>query len=99
MDEWPRPFHPVNDGETDTGVVVEVFLHRPDLTNQLLVWAGGHADDVLLINGGPTVLLPGTRRASDRLVGLGDFAVKEPGHSVKAEQADGFSTRYLPVED
>lgn len=99
MDEWPRPFHPVADGEPDTDVTVEVFLHRPDLTDQLLAWAGGDAADVLLINGGPTILLPGTRRAADRLVGLGDYAVKEPGHSVKAEQADGFSQRFVAVED
>lgn len=98
MDEWPRLFHPVDDGVADAGVTVEVFQHQPGRTDALLAWAGGDAPDVLLINGGPAVLLPGTRRAADRLVGLGDYAVREPGHSVKAEQADGFSQRFGAVE-
>lgn len=99
MPEWPRLFHPVEDGVPDLAVDVQVFQHQPGRTDQLLAWADAEVEDVLLINGGPAVLLPGTRRSADRLVGLGDYAVKVDGHSVKAEPADGFFTRYAAHQD
>lgn len=94
MAEWPRPFHPVIDGEVDLGVTVEVYQHLPGQTAEFVADTDG---DELFLNGGPVVLLPGTRKAADRLVGLGDYAAKT-GSSWRAEPADGFFARYLRAE-
>lgn len=92
---WPAHFHPVNDdGEPDATRTVEVNQLRPDRVADFLAWSDGTE---LLLNGGPVVLLPGTRPAAQRLVGLGDFAVRD-GDTVRAEPADGFYQRFQPVE-
>jgi hypothetical protein len=69
---------------------------RPDLVAEFVAWSGGVAIGV--INGGPVVLLPGSQPAGDRLVGLGDFAVRGPGEEYPhAEAAAGFWQRYTPA--
>jgi hypothetical protein len=90
---WPHPFNPLINGEPDAEVTVQVFQHRPDLTAQLVDWCSG---DRLTLNGGPVVLLPGTRPANQRLVGLGDFAVRA-GDTWRAEPASGFYSRWAPA--
>ena len=83
---WPHPFRALDDGEP-VGEAVEVFQLRPDLVAELVAWSGGQQ---VLINGGPAVLLPG-----GGAVGLGDFAVRDPG-GISAERADGFYSRFRP---
>lgn len=96
MPDWPRTFHPLDeDGQPDQTRTVEVFLHRPDLTEALLAWTGG---EQLVVNGGPAVLLPGTVPATQRLVGLGDFAARVGETKFRRELADGFATRYQPAD-
>lgn len=87
--DWPHPFTAVDGGEE-----VEVFQMRPDLVDALLAWSGG--DVIGIVNGGPLVLLPGYRRAADRMVGLGDFAVRR-GTSFRGYRADGFYQQYTPA--
>lgn len=99
VSSWPHPFHPAEVDATgavvaDEAVTVEVFQHRPDLTDQLVAWSGG---ELLVVNGGPVVLLPGSRRAAQRLVGLGDYAVRD-GDTVTAEEAAGFYQRFVAAE-
>lgn len=67
---------------------------RPDLIDALIDWSGG--DVVGVLNGGPLVLLPGTRPAAQRMVGLGDFAVKA-GESWRGYRADGFYQQFTPA--
>ena len=88
MADWPRPMRPTAGGDP-----VEVFQHTPLTTDQLTTWTGG---EVAFVNGGPVVVVGGTRKAVDRLVGLGDFAVRD-GDRFWAESADGFSQRYIPA--
>lgn len=88
VDTWPHPFHPV-DAET----AVQVFQLRPDLVEHLRAWSGGQ---VVFVNGGPAVLLPGAAPLTARLVGLGDFAVHDNGAFYR-EPADGFYRRYQPA--
>jgi hypothetical protein len=92
MPDWPRSMQPATDGEP-VGDPVEVFQHNALNTDELVVWAGG---DRGFVNGGPVVVVGGTRRAVDRLVGLGDYAVRD-GDRFWAETADGFSQRYQPT--
>lgn len=94
MADWPRRMQPHTGGEP-TGDMVEVFVHTPLNTADVVVWAGG---DRGFVNGGPVVVVGGTRKAVDRLVGLGDFAVRD-GDRFWAEPADGFGQRYQPVAD
>ena len=88
VESWPHPFHRIADGQA-----VEVFQLRPDLVEQLRAWAGG---EVVFVNDGPAVLLPGAGPAGGRLVGLGDFAVRD-GATSQAEPGDGFYRRYQPA--
>lgn len=90
VESWPHPHRPLVDGEPSTETV-EVFQHRPDLTDALVAWCDG---EMLMVNGGPAVLLPGRRKITERLVGLGDFAVKA-GDTWRAEPAAGFATRFV----
>jgi len=89
MADWPRPMQTIPGGDE-----VEVFQHTPLNTDQLTAWTGG---DVGFVNGGPVVVVGGTRKAVDRLVGLGDFAVRD-GDRFWAEPADGFGQRYQTVD-
>lgn len=91
--------HPltVQEGGTlaaDTSRTAEVRQLRPDLREPFLAWTGGTE---MLVNGGPAVLLPGSGRVPARLVGLGDFAVRE-GDRLTAEPADGFWARWVVVD-
>lgn len=97
MPDWPRTYVPLDaDGQLiPDGEPLELFLHRPDLTEDLLAWSGG---TVLTLNGGPVILLPGTAPAGQRLVGLGDHALRSASGQLRAEPADGFATRYQPAE-
>lgn len=94
VETWPHPHHPVTDGEPDVPVTVEVFQLRPDLVAEFLGWSGG---EELFVNGGPAVLLPGSRRAADRIVGLGDYAVQDQMGRFTAEPAAGWANRYIPA--
>lgn len=82
-----------NSDGAPVGELLEVVQHNPLNTDQLAMWAGG---DVALVNGGPVVVLGGTRKAVDRLVGLGDYAVRD-GDRFWAESADGFTQRFIPA--
>lgn len=75
MPDWPRPYHPVVDGVPNTTRTVEVYPHEPGRTDLLAAWV--EAADVLTVGGQPCIVLPGTRRVRDRLVGLGDVAVRD----------------------
>lgn len=88
MADIARRMQPVSGGDS-----VEVVQHNPLNTEQLAMWAGG---DVAFINGGPVVVVGGTRKAVDRLVGLGDYAVRD-GDRFWAELADGFTQRFIPA--
>jgi hypothetical protein len=92
---WPYPHHPIVDGEPSTETV-EVFQHRPDLTDALVAWSGGEV--VESINGGPVVVVPGRDRSTKRIVGLGDYAVKVGDKHFHAAPAAGFSQRYAPED-
>ncbi len=87
MADWPRFM--VN----TVGDPVEAFQHTPLNTAELVEWAGG---ETTTVNGGPVVVVGGTRRAVERLCGLGDFAVRD-GDRFWAEPADGFYQRYQPA--
>ena len=89
---WPHPFHRLVDGKP--GPLAEVFQLRPDLVEELRSWSGGQ---VVFINGGPAVLLPGAAPLTRRLVGLGDFAVRADTGFL-AEPAAGFYQRYQPAD-
>lgn len=96
IDSPPARCHPlVEDDDNglapDEDVTVELYPLRPDLTQSFLAWAGG---DPLLVGGATAVLLPGTRPAKDRLVGLGDYAARRDG-KVWAEPAGGIGQRYV----
>lgn len=93
VDTWPHTFHPL-DGESREAV--EVFQLRPDLVDQLVAWSGG---ELLVVNSGPAVLLPGETPVQTRLVSLGDFAVRLVDGSYRPEPADGFWRRYRPADD
>jgi hypothetical protein len=95
--------HPlvVDTYEVQDGVLVpdksrtaEVYQLRPDTVDAFVVWTGGTYD---LVNGGPVVLLPGRGPALGRVVGLGDFAVRE-GEKLSGERADGFWQRWQIAE-
>ncbi|MDN5931548.1 MAG: hypothetical protein L0I24_10880 [Pseudonocardia sp.] len=92
----PAACHPlVEDGDgaliPDESTVVELYPLRPDLpVEAFLAWTGG---EQLLVGGTTAVLLPGTRPAKDRLVGLGDYAARADG-KVWAEKAAGIASRY-----
>lgn len=95
MPDWPRPCHPVAlNGDPDPTVTVELYQHTALNTADLAAWCGG---EIALVNGGPVVIVGGTRRAADRLCGLGDYAVRD-GDRWWAESADGLYQRYQPVE-
>lgn len=92
MTDWPRTMQPVTGGEP-TGDPVEAYQHTPLTTDELTAWCGG---DRGFVNGGPVVVVGGTRRAVDRLVGLGDYAMRD-GDRFWSEPADGFGQRYQPT--
>lgn len=95
MSDWPRRYHPVKgSGELDTATVVELYQHTVATTLALAHWAGG---EVAFVNGGPIVIVGGTRRAADRLCGLGDYAVRD-GDRWWAEPADGLYQRFRPAD-
>lgn len=77
------------------GDPAEVVQHTPLNTAELAAWSGG---DIGFANGGPVVVVGGTRKAVDRLVGLGDYAVRD-GDRFWAEPAAGFGQRYQPAGD
>jgi hypothetical protein len=85
-----RRMQPVAGGDP-----VEVMQHNPLNTAEFAAWSGG---DIGFVNGGPIVVVGGTRKAVDRLVGLGDYAVRD-GDRFWAESADGFGRRYQPAGD
>jgi hypothetical protein len=92
LESW-HPAEPDAAGDAlvvDTTITVHVIQLRPTNLAEVLDETGG---DELFLNGGPVVLLPGNRRSAERLVGLGDYAVKA-GESWHAEPADGFNNRF-----
>lgn len=89
MADIARRMRPVG----SAGDAVEVVQHTPLNTSEVATWAGG---EVGFVNGGPVVVVGGTRKAVDRLVGLGDFAVRD-GDRFWAEPADGFTQRFIPA--
>lgn len=94
MADWPRAATPLDaDGQPDPSrVQVELFLHRPDLTDELAGWSHG---TVVLVNGGPAVVLP-----NGDPVGLGDYALRFPKSGrLRLEPADGLATRYTLAEE
>lgn len=93
VDTWPHPFRPLGPDGNPSGAAVEVFQLRPDLVEPFGTWSGG---TVVLLNGGPVVLLTGPAPAGERLVGLGDFGVRTRDGVFYAEPADGFYSRYTP---
>lgn len=96
MGDWPRLYHPVGpDNEPTTDVTVELYVHTVATTQSLREWCGG---EVAFVNGGPVVIVGGTRRAADRLCGLGDYTVRD-GDRWWAETADGLYQRYRPVSE
>jgi hypothetical protein len=108
IEHWPAELYPlVPDPDADPGGgtvplvpdiehVVEGHQLRPDLLQEFVEWSGGMVIGV--INGGPVVLLPGTRPAGQRIAGLGDFAVRgEDEQYPRAELASGFWQRYTPA--
>jgi hypothetical protein len=94
MADWPKPFHPVTDGVVDTDETVQIFPLMPEGADALLEWAGG--GDSLVVNGGPCVVLPGTRKVRDRVVGLGDVAVAD-SVGVKSCPGGELAARYTPA--
>lgn len=90
LDTCPTPLRPLDNDGQPLGRTVEAFQLRPDLVDAFLAWTGGTR---LMLNGGPVVLLPGDAPADTRLVGLGDFAVRD-GDQLRAEPALGFAQRY-----
>lgn len=92
LDTCPATLRPLDADGRPRGRTVEVFQLRPDLVAEFVAWSGGQQ---LLLNGGPVVLLPGTAPAASRLVGLGDYAVRD-GDTLRAEPAAGFAQRYQP---
>ena len=94
MADWPRDYHPVTaDNDLDTSTVVELYQHTVATTLSLAEWCGG---EVAHINGGPVVIVGGTRRAADRLCGRGDYAVRD-GDRWWSETADGLYQRFRPA--
>lgn len=92
-----HPASPDSDGDgldTDTTETVEVAQFVSGDMDGFLELTGGTLIGV--VNGGPLVLLPSTRPAAERLVGLGDFAVRR-GASVTGRRADGFYQRFQPT--
>lgn len=91
----PAACHPlVGDGvdlTPDLDVVVELYPLRPDLIPAFLAWTGGAQ---VLVGGATAVLLPGTRPAVQRIVGLGDYAARGDG-KLWAEPAGGIAQRYV----
>lgn len=91
--QWPWPHHPAapdtaGDGlDVDTTVTVQVFQLRPLTWQRAIDWCGGTP---ITVNGGPAVLL------GSSVAGLGDYVVAD-GAGFRAEQADGFNARYVPV--
>lgn len=95
MTEWPRAYHPVRpDGTVDTSRTVELYVHTVENTVQVAAWCGG---EIAIVNGGPVVVVGGTKRAVERLCGLGDFAARD-GDRWWAERADGLYQRLQPAQ-
>ena len=88
---WPQPYHPITDGVVDTTVTVQVYPHEPGGTDALIGWAGG---TVVVVNGGPCIVLSTPRPVADRLVGLGDVVIDDGEHSVKALRGDRLGSSY-----
>lgn len=85
----------VDEAGDPAGDPVDVYQHTPLTTDAVAEWCGG---DRTVVNGGPVVVVGGTRKAVDRLCGLGDFAVRD-GDRFWSEPADGFYQRYLLIDD
>jgi hypothetical protein len=96
MPDWPRPYHPVVDGDVDRATVLHVYAHTPGRADALIAWAGG--GEVTLVAGAPCVILPGSRPYTSRLVGLGDVAVSDGRTSAYAVSGAELSTRLWPVD-
>lgn len=92
VDTWPRRVASIE----DPAQTAEAFQLRPDRVEAFLSWTDG--GEQLLINGGQAVLLPGTGTMVERLVGLGDFAVRPALGELYAEPAAGFWQRYELTE-
>lgn len=90
----------VSDAQATTSLVpdpqrtVQLFQLRPDLVEACRSWCDG---DLLILNGGPVVLVPGRGPSVRRLAGLGDYVVREGG-AFSAQSADGIAQRFQPVE-
>lgn len=91
MSDWPRRYHPIVDGVVEDRTV-EVFAHEPGRTDALAAWADG---EQVVVGGQPVVILPGTRRVRDRLVGLGDVAVADS--SLYALRGDLLAAHLYPA--
>lgn len=97
IEQPPARAHPLVDDGTGAlaaalDTVVELYPLRPDLPIEaFLAWTSGQQ---LLVGGTTTVLLPGTRPAAQRLVGLGDYAARDDRGRTWAEPAAGIAQRY-----
>ena len=91
----PRDYHPIDDGAIDRDRTVQMWSHNPTNTDQLIDWVGG--GETILVNGGPCLILPGTRRVRDRLAGLGDVVVNDDG-SFRALPGGELSANYWPAD-
>lgn len=92
-DEWPRAYNPYDDNsEVDTSQTVWIYPHIAGQTEALAEWAG--SEQTLFVNGGPVVVLPGSRPIPERLVGLDQVAVSDGVHSIKAMDGGLIGSRY-----
>ena len=96
MTDWPRDYHPIDDGEIDYSRTVSLYPHQAGRTDDLIEWAGGAT--VVTVNGGPCLILSTTRPVASRLVGLGDAVVDDGEHSVTAVPGGEISAHYWPAD-
>lgn len=96
MADWPRDYHPIHDGQIDRTRTVQLYPHQPGGLDQLRDWCGG--GDTAFVNGGPVLIVPGTGPCAQRLVGLGDVAVADGDHPLRAVPGGEISARYSPAD-
>lgn len=95
MSDWPKNYHPIDDGQIDYSRTVAIYPHEAGRTDELAEWAGGAT--VVLVNGGPCLILSTTRPVTSRLVGLGDVVIDDGEHSVTALPGGELSAHYWPA--
>ena len=101
MSDWPAECHPLReDGSTDFDVTVELYPHMPTQAEALSAWCAEHGATTteLFLNGGPVLLLSGSRTVPQRLAGLGDIVVRPPTGSLFAFPGGELGGRYIRAD-